>query len=84
MQIYKQIQREVCMAIFDIFRSGYNQGYQHGSRGERRRAEWELMISNPLVWIPGVDSQSFLNGYVKGYSDSMMTRSVIHQFNNDG
>lgn len=67
------------MAIFDVFRSGYLLGQQHGQAAERRRAAWELQITHFRLWLPGVDTESFLRGYETGYQDAMRLRSALAQ-----
>lgn len=67
------------MAIFDVFRSGYLLGQQHGQAAERRRAAWELQLTQLLLWLPSVNSDSFLRGYQAGYEDAMRFRSALVQ-----
>ena len=67
------------MAIFNIFRKGYELGNQHGRVGERRRADWELRALTPVSWLPGVDSKSFLDGYNQGFVDGIAARHLIAQ-----
>lgn len=67
-------------AIFDLFRSGYLLGQQHGQATERRRAAWELKLTQLRLWLPGVDKESFLRGYRSGYEDAMRLRSALVQF----
>ncbi len=66
-------------AIFDIFRSGYLLGQQHGQAAERRRAAWELQLTQPRLWLPGVDVASFHRGYYSGYQDALSLRSALTQ-----
>lgn len=67
------------MAIFDVFRSGYLLGQQHGQAAERRRADWELQLTHFRLWLPGVDTESFFRGYQAGYEDAMRLRSALVQ-----
>lgn len=67
------------MPIFDVFRSGYLLGQQHGQAAERRRAVWELQLTQCRLWLPGVDNESFHRGYKAGYEDAMRLRSVLFQ-----
>jgi len=66
-------------AIFDVFRSGYLLGQAHGQAGERRRAAWELQLSQPRLWLFGVNVASFLRGYYLGYQDALSLRSALTQ-----
>lgn len=66
-------------AIFDLYRSGYLTGQQHGQLAERRRAAWELQLTHFRLWLPGVDNESFLRGYQAGYEDAMRLRSALIQ-----
>jgi len=66
-------------AIFDLFRSGYLLGQQHGQAAERRRAVWELQLTHARLWLPGVDNKSFFLGYHAGYEDAMRLRSTLNQ-----
>lgn len=66
------------MAIFDLYRSGYELGFTHGQAGERRRAQWEIVLCSPLTWLPLTDTSSFILGYHKGY-DSGRTLLKIKQ-----
>lgn len=67
------------MAIFDVFRAGYQLGQQHGQRAERRRPVWELQLSKIWLWLPGIDQVSFFQGYQAGYEDGMRMRSAMQQ-----
>lgn len=67
--------------VFDIFRSGYLLGQQHGEANERRRAAWELMTMQPVTWIPFVDRESFLRGYRQGYEDALQAHGFIQHWN---
>lgn len=67
--------------IFDIFRSGYALGQQHGDAGERRRAGWELSLTQPVTWIPLTDKDSFLRGYRLGYEDALQARGLVAHLN---
>ena len=69
------------MSIFNIYLSGYNLGHRHAILGERHRAIWELLLFNPITWLPGVDRISYINGYATGYHDSLMMRSWMRQVN---
>lgn len=62
------------MIKFDIYRSGYDRGYRHGSTHKRRRAKWELYITSFLMILPFTDSNSYVEGYRQGYHDASMTR----------
>jgi hypothetical protein len=62
------------MKIIDLYRGGYKLGNMHGQQGERRKAEWELAVTHPLTWLPGVDQSSFFSGYLDGYRDGMALR----------
>ena len=64
------------MKIVDLYRRGYALGNGHGQDGERRRAKWELAIMHPLTWIPGIDQASFVAGYLDGFRDGLLLRSV--------
>ena len=70
------------MPIFDVFRSGYLLGQKHGQTAERRRAAWELQLTQFKLWLPGVDNKSFLNGYQAGYEDAMRLRYALTQMQN--
>lgn len=67
------------MVIFDIFRSGYDKGYQDGKSGNRHRAEWELLALKPVSWLPGVDADSYVQGYRQGFSDAIAARYFLAQ-----
>lgn len=62
--------------IFNIYRGGFQTGLQDGSTG-RRRADWELVLTHPITWLPGVDKQSFLDGYAAGYSAGICTLTLL-------
>lgn len=65
------------MAIFNIFRSGYQRGYQDGQNHSRHLAGWELLVTAPLSWLPGVDSRSYIQGYHHGYTDGFAAKKFI-------
>lgn len=65
------------MSIFNIFRNGYEEGYREAHAGSRRRADWELLATKPISWLPGVDSGSYLTGYQQGYADGMAARHFL-------
>ena len=67
------------MQIFNVYRSGYLLGQQHGQAGERHRAARELQLTRFRLWLPGVDRNSFFNGYHSGYEDAMHLRSALIQ-----
>ncbi|PWI31923.1 hypothetical protein DI392_17990 [Vibrio albus] len=64
------------MDIFDMYRSGFKRGYEHGSSGKRRMAAWELILTKPVIWLPGVNIFSYLEGYIMGYRDGITTLRV--------
>lgn len=64
-------------SIFDVFRSGYLLGQQHGQAGERRRSDWEIKLTQPILWLPGVNCESYTRGYQAGYEDAMRLRSAL-------
>lgn len=63
--------------LFDIYRSGYMLGQQHASDNERRRASWELMLTQPATWIPFADKDSYVRGYRQGYEDALQLLGMI-------
>lgn len=65
------------MKIFDLFQRGYRIGNEHGANGARRRPQWELALMNPITWCPGVDQESFINGYIQGYHDGIALHFTI-------
>lgn len=65
------------MKIFDLYRAGFELGSAHAQAGQRRRAKWELAVFHPVTWLPGVDTDSFNEGYIQGYHDSSAIRAII-------
>lgn len=66
--------------IFDIYRSGHNRGIQHGFAGQRRRADWELrMLTSPLTWLPGTNTDSYVCGYQDGYALGISMRNGMRE-----
>lgn len=61
-------------SLFDVYRQGYQLGVADAQLGRRRRARWELVLLRPLNWLPGVDANSFVSGYVEGYGDGTRLR----------
>ncbi|GHU30448.1 hypothetical protein AGMMS50256_17400 [Betaproteobacteria bacterium] len=64
------------MNIFDLYRKGYQLGSEAAQQGARRRSLLELRLLYPSTWIPGVDAETFVNGYREGYSDGMAARQL--------
>lgn len=62
------------MQIFDLFRSGYNLGFKNGCASDRRKPEWELILTYPQCLL---DKASFMSGYKQGYVDGMVKRRFI-------
>ena len=69
------------MALFDIYRSGYILGKRHGEAGQRRRASWELRLTQLIIWIPLTDTDSFLQGYHQGYHDALQAHGLAEHLN---
>lgn len=67
------------MRLFDLYRSGYALGNQHGQYYNRRRANWELVLTHPLTWLPGVDQLSFISGYHDGYRDGAALSAALRR-----
>ncbi|PJK10476.1 hypothetical protein CO610_02140 [Lysobacteraceae bacterium NML95-0200] len=61
-------------SLFDVYRQGYQLGVADAQAGRRRRARWELWLLRPLNWLPGVDANSFVAGYIEGYSEGLRLR----------
>jgi hypothetical protein len=60
------------MAIVDLYRQGYERGYQAAVTDQRRLARWELLARSPITWLPGLDADSYVNGYNEGYRFGLM------------
>lgn len=72
------------MTIFNIFRGGYLLGQLHANNNQRRKANWEILASRPLTWIPFFDSATYLKGYDQGYKDALANASLAkHLKDND-
>lgn len=56
------------MPIIDIYRAGYEKGYQEAIAGERRFPRWELLLRAPSSLLPGVDTDTYVKGYQDGYT----------------
>lgn len=65
------------MAIFDCYRAGYERGYTAGYEKERRLPRWELTLRSPLTWLPGVDVESYVRGYLEGYTYGLTIRNAV-------
>jgi len=61
--------------IFNLWRRGYLIGQTDAAAGRRRRAEWELRYLRPLNYVPGVDVESFIDGYGQGYANLMARKT---------
>jgi hypothetical protein len=70
------------MDIFDLYRKGYRLGSQAAQNGTRRRSVLELRLLYPSTWIPGVDAETFVNGYREGYRDSMAAQQLRRALDN--
>ena len=55
------------MAIVDLYKNGYDFGFDDGASLRRRRAGWELPFIYPAILLPGFDRKSFERGYCQGY-----------------
>ena len=62
--------------IIDRYKNGYALGSEHAQRGVRRRAQWELAVTSPITWVPGVDQDSFFRGYEEGYRDTLHAMKI--------
>ena len=67
------------MSVFNIYRRGYELGYSHGSQGQRRMANWEMAFVAPIILVPLVDRQSYLNGYQRGFDDGAASAKFFVQ-----
>lgn len=65
--------------LFDLYRSGHNRGIRDGYAGRRRRAEWELGMLTPLTWLPGVNSESYVQGYHDGFALGISMRNGMRE-----
>lgn len=65
--------------LFDTYRSGYQLGQDHGRSSQRRRAAWELRLTCGRLWLPLVDTGSFIEGYHCGYADAMRLQAALRQ-----
>lgn len=65
--------------VFDVYRSGYGLGLRHSHAGARRRANWELILFRPLIWVPLVNTASYLEGYQSGYRDGAASNALTMQ-----
>ena len=61
---------------FDIYRAGYNRGVLCGLSDMRRLARWELLVRSPLTWLPFVDADSYVRGYLDGYWFGLNQRHI--------
>lgn len=66
------------MILFDLYRSGYEKGYNEGKIGKMRNPVWLIFIKKPLLFFPFVDRQSYINGYQQGYHDGTKYRNIFH------
>lgn len=65
------------MAIFNVYRRGFELGYAHGREGSRRRADWELRFTAPVTWAPLVDVRSYLAGYQAGFEAGAAAQKLL-------
>lgn len=65
------------MTVFNIYRRGYELGYSHGSQSRRRIANWEMVLVAPIVLVPLVDRQSFVDGYQRGFDDGAASAKFL-------
>lgn len=65
------------MQIFDMYRGGFRKGLARGQQGHRRQARWELLLTNPVAWLPGVDWASFMQGYYDGYQTGTLHMALM-------
>lgn len=56
------------MSIIDLYRSGYDRGYQEAVAGMRRLPKWELLLRSPTALLPGIDTNTYVKGYADGYA----------------
>ncbi len=56
------------MSVIDLYRSGYEQGYNDAVAGMRRLPRWELLLRSPTSLLPGVNTETYVKGYADGYT----------------
>lgn len=67
----------IIMLIFNIYRSGYEAGFSEGRDSARQRADWELVLTKVVSWLPGVDARSYREGYQKDSSNAIAARHLL-------